>query len=105
MASQETVVSMTCEIDGVAIQGLDSANTSPFRAVSPVFDYTIPDDNLYQFLGLDFGPQTVPGAVADGVFLMLAPLSAGQHVIHFTATFNFGFAFDITYNITVAPTD
>jgi len=111
-ANQDSVTSMTCEVDGVPIQGLSPAKTSPYRVVSPVFDYTLPDNNLYQFLGLpellpdlDFGAQTVKGAVADGVFLMLAPLSVGQHVIHFTASFNFDlpFAFDITYHITVTP--
>jgi hypothetical protein len=106
--NQDSVTSMTCEIDGVPIQGLssDPDDPSPYRVVSPVFSYTIPDNNVYQFLGLDpivFGAQTVPVAVADGVFLMLAPLSVGQHVIRFTASFNFGFGFDITYNITVSP--
>ncbi len=102
-ANQDTVTSMTCEVDGRPIQGLEPAVSSPYRVVSPVFDYTIPDNNLYQFLGVPFGPQTVEGAVADGVFLMLAPLSVGHHVIHFTASFSFGFAFDITYEIDVVP--
>jgi hypothetical protein len=101
--NQDGVTSMTCEVDGVPIQGLSPARTSPYRVVSPVFSYTIPDNNLYQFLGFDFGAQTVPVAVADGVFLMLAPLSLGQHVIRFTASFDVGFGFDITYNITVSP--
>jgi len=101
---QDQVISMTCEVDGVPIQGLSPTQTSPYRVVSPVFDYTLPDNNLYQFLGLvDSGAQTVKGAVADGVFLMLAPLSVGPHVIHFTASFSSGFAFDITYHVTVAP--
>jgi hypothetical protein len=102
-AAQDTCTNMTCEIDGVAINGLSPASTSPYRVTSPVFDYTIPDNNLFQFLGYNFGAQTVQGAVADGIFLMLPPLPVGHHVIHFTAAFNYGFAFDITYNLTVAP--
>lgn len=98
---QDAVTSMSCAVDGVPIRGL--SNTSAYRVVSPVFDYTIPEDNLFTAFGYNFPAQTVEGAVADGVYLMLAPLSAGQHVIRFAATFNYGFAFDITYNITVAP--
>ncbi|MGH9839382.1 MAG: hypothetical protein ACREEM_11425, partial [Blastocatellia bacterium] len=100
---QDGVLSMTAEIDGRTVNGLDPAISSPYRVVSPVFDYTIPDNNIYQALGLPFGAQTVHGAVADGAFLMLAPLSVGPHVIHFTASFGGGFGFDITYHINVVP--
>jgi len=102
-ASQDGVLSMTCEIDGRPIQGLDPAISSPYRVVSPVFDYTIPDSNIYEVFGLSFPAQTVEGAVADGVFLMLAPLSLGSHVIRFTAQFAGGFGFDIKYEINVVP--
>lgn len=99
----ESVTNMTCEVDGVSIRGLDSSTTTPYRVVSPVFSYAIPDGNIYDLFGLDFDAQTVEGAVADGIFLMLAPLPVGQHVIHFTAEFAGGFSLDITYHITVAP--
>jgi hypothetical protein len=51
-------------------------------------------------------------SVADGVYVMLAPLSVGTHEIHFEATvkftedsdgFDFVFIQDVTYNITVRP--
>jgi len=42
-------------------------------------------------------PNTVTPAVEDGVYLLLAPLSAGQHTIHFTVA---GFL-DITYHLNV----
>jgi len=96
---QDAATSMSCEVDGVPIQGL--TNSSAYRALSPVFDYTIPADNIYSLFGLNFPAQTVHEAVADGVFVMLTPRSAGQHTIHFTATFEGGFGFDITYHITV----
>ena len=37
---------------------------------------------------------------------MLAPLSVGQHTIHYTGTFGdpFNFTLDITYTLTIAPT-
>jgi hypothetical protein len=43
----------------------------------------------------------VPGiygpSIQDGIYLMLAPLSKGQHTIHFTA----GTFLDVTYHLTV----
>jgi len=101
--AQDGVQTMTAEIDGRPVNGLDPAISSPYRVVSPVFDYSIPENSIYDAFGLDFPPQTVSGAVADGVFLMLAPLSVGSHVIHFTASFGEGFGFDITYHINVVP--
>jgi hypothetical protein len=84
---------LACEIDGVSIQNLQA-----YRAGSPLFDFTIPDNNI---LGLAAGSGQ---AVADGVYLMLAPLSVGQHTIHFTGTFvSFGFTLDITYHLSVVP--
>jgi hypothetical protein len=35
-------------------------------------------------------------AAAAGIHLLLAPLPAGQHVIHFTGTNGTGFALDVT---------
>jgi hypothetical protein len=49
-----------------------------------------------------FSAQTVTGAVADGIYVMLAPLSPGRHVVHWTATGG-GFIQDITYTLTVVP--
>lgn len=90
-------------IDGVEVQGLlvsDPATgglitdpNTPYRVQSPVYNYTIPAlDNL---LILDDGPcysnppaadlpgLTVHGAVADGVYVMIKPLSVGHHTIKF----------------------
>ena len=60
---------------------------------SPVFDYTVPAlDNL---LLIDDGacyndpygdgttPYTAQGVVADGVFVMIEPLSVGEHTLEF----------------------
>jgi len=42
--------------------------------------------------------------VADGYWVMLPPLSAGSHTIHFAGGFtSSGFSLDVTYNITVQP--
>jgi hypothetical protein len=101
----------TCTIDGVAVQGLADPQHSPYRVQSPAFTYTVASHNNLLAAVFD-GPCipdgiTVTPAVSDGVFLMVAPLSVGQHTIHFVGIVgpvaNPFFFKDITYNITVAP--
>src|SRR5262249_42557522 len=72
------------------------------RVVSPnTFSYSIPDDNIYQISDFTYPAQTVFPTVADGVYLMLAPLSPGVHVLHWTGAAP-GFTQDITYQVTVS---
>jgi hypothetical protein len=55
------------------------------------------------FFGIPAG--TYAPAVADGVYLLLAPLTPGPHTISFGGTaFSFGSSFsqDITYHLTVS---
>jgi hypothetical protein len=89
-ASRENAVTgMTVTIDGVAVNFIDDVMTSPYRVQSTFFDYTCPSIHnvLYGVLGRlcyppgDGTPYTINGAVVDGVFLMLTPLSAGQHTV------------------------
>lgn len=94
-----------CEIDGVSVKNLwdPVALTSPYRVVTPVFDYWLPaTGNILQFWGTDISGVIGP-AVGDGVYLMLAPLPVGNHTIHFGGGTPGVFIIDITYNITVVP--
>ena len=114
--------SMTATIDGSAVSGLANGN-SIYRAPSPWFSYTLPADNVGQFFGCVFPAGTTPppvdghpGAIADGIYLMLTPLSPGTHVIHFGGEINIpsspspappsgplDFIQNINYTITVVP--
>jgi len=90
---------LTFEIDGAAIPHLQDR----FRVQSTAFVFTLPDDNLFNAVGE--GPYTggsyFPG-VDDGVYVMLAPLPAGPHTIHFHGSFPvWQFTLDITYYLTV----
>lgn len=79
------------EVDGVAIPNLNQ-----FVKQSPLFTFTVPLNNV---LGVAAGTGQ---SVANGAYLMLAPLPVGDHIIHFVGTFpDFGFALDITYNLGV----
>jgi hypothetical protein len=56
----------------------------------------LPDGNIFGVPADTYGPM-----VTDGYYLMLAPLSAGAHTIHFTASLGGGFHLDVTYHLTV----
>jgi hypothetical protein len=98
----------TCTIDGVAVPGLENPTNTIYNVVSVPFSYTTADkDNI---VAVSEGEPCLPGgltvypAVADGVYLMLSPLSPGKHKIHFVGEAGPGGAFlkiDITYDITV----
>ena len=69
---------LACEIDGQPV-----ANVKDYRCQTPAgeaYMITLPDNNLWGIPAGTYGP-----AVDDGYYLMLAPLSAGQHVIHIAA--------------------
>lgn len=68
-------------IDGVAVQDLDD-----YRVTSPAFYAEWPE---WTYLGPNFD---------DGWYLMLAPLSEGEHTISFTGSDG---GVDVTYNLTV----
>lgn len=86
------------DIDGYQVRNLDI-----HRLRSPAFSYTLPADNIWSAVyGVPFSAGTYNAAIDDGIYVMLAPLSRGRHVIHFHAEIpSFGFVVDITYNITV----
>lgn len=99
----------TCIIDGVPVTGLDNPASTAYLVQAPPFSYTTAD-NANVLAGI-FGEPCIPGdmtiypAVADGVYLMLAPLSPGKHSIHYVGVVGLVSApfirQDITYDITV----
>jgi hypothetical protein len=101
-----SISALHASIDGVPVSNLDPANT-PYRACAgpvagcaPPFSLTFPADN---FFGIPAG--TYAPAVADGVYLLVVPLTPGAHTINFGGT-NFGFGNvnveDITYHLVVS---
>ncbi len=99
----------TCTIDGVAVPGLENPTNTIYNVVSVPFSYTTAEkDNI---VAVSEGEPCLPGkltvypAVADGVYLMLSPLSPGRHTIHFVGVagpLSSPFLkLDITYDIEV----
>jgi hypothetical protein len=85
-------VSLT--VDGVAVQNLRS-----FRTQTPLFQYTLPVDNLYGFPA----GTTATAAINDGMFVMLKPLHPGQHTIVIHIESDALGNVDEIYNVTISP--
>jgi hypothetical protein len=88
---------LSASLDGKDIPGLNLP--SIYRASSPPFSVVVPTDSLFE----DANEEVTPGEVltpieADGIYLMLAPLTAGHHVLLFHAA---DLALDVTYNLTI----
>lgn len=90
---------VSAKLDGKKVQDLEK-----YRVESPLFTYVLPESNLFAFFGLDAPAGTTSDAVDAGYYLLLAPLSVGEHKLRIRATFDeFGTFIDTTYNITVQP--
>ncbi len=79
---------------------VDGKDRSDIRAASGPFNWTLPENNIF---GAEAG--TYPAAT-DGRWVLLPPLSKGEHQVEFGGDFKdtpFGdFTIDVTYNLTVA---
>jgi hypothetical protein len=84
------------EIDGVSLTDLPS-----YRATSPMFTFTadpvLTDPAIWGDVCITGSPQ--PG-VGVGYWLLLPPLTPGEHTLHFGAP---SMGQDITYVLTVKP--
>lgn len=97
--NMDGAANLSFAIDGVKIPSLKKG----FRVQSPAFVFTLPDDNLFNAVGEGPYPGGAyfPG-VDDGVYVMVAPLPAGWHKIHFHGALPvWNFTLDITYNLNV----
>lgn len=97
----DRIIGLTCTLDGRTVDHDD------YRFETDQFSFTAPSPWIFGATG---GPGT---SVADGYYLMLKPLSVGQHVLHYTGGFHFeagvfgpepfDISADMTYVITVTP--
>jgi hypothetical protein len=84
---------------------LDGQALQAYRVQSQIFNITLPKNNI---LG---APEGVTEAVSDGYWILLEPLSIGQHEIHFrgsaldvTETSTTNFVTEASYHLTVSNT-
>jgi hypothetical protein len=83
-----------CEIDGVAVSNLESYRVS--TAPGEAYFVRVPEESLFAVPAGYYGPT-----VNAGIYLLLRPLSAGEHTIQIFASDNATFTNDVTYNLTV----
>lgn len=97
------VKDLSVTIDGAALQDLEAYR---FQSAVFTFGFEDPDDNI---LGVDCSIVDCDDArsVSDGYWIMLPPLSRGNHTIRFTGSFRdpqtdaLFFGLDVTYELTV----
>lgn len=82
---------LAASLDQVAIPKLVD-----YRAKSPVFSISLPEDSLVGFPAGTYGPN-----VSDGYWVMLQPLTSGAHELKFHAISNSGFELEVTYHLTI----
>lgn len=89
------VTVLECEIDGIPLQDLFS-----YRVESPEGGFVLYDGPLLADFGYEPGDRYP--AVADGFWILIPPLPAGDHTIHFHSEMpSIDFTLDVTYEITV----
>jgi len=97
-AIADLMENISCEVDGVQVTGIDAYRF----ASSEMFSLTVPDDNVFDLWGVPTDAGTYYPSVADGYYVMLAPLSAGTHVIHIHGELPvIDYVTDVTFNLTV----
>jgi hypothetical protein len=94
-AASMDAVTLKASLDGKPLRDLHDQ-----RVQSPAFTLTYPVDNVPEV-----SPGTYTPHVADGYWLMLAPLSAGAHTLHFKSIITdgpfAGIETEVTYHLTI----
>ncbi|MDM7917659.1 MAG: hypothetical protein QUS12_00650 [Methanosarcina sp.] len=85
-------------VDGKSLKDLNN-----YRATSDLFDIWLPPNNVWD---IPTGPDGISSiSVSDGYWIMLAPLSKGEHTIHIHSKLVFddgsSFETEVTYNLEV----
>ena len=95
----DNLQSVTLTVDGRVLQNIERYRVQPAEP----FSITIPDNNVFQAFGFDMPAGTYDGAVYDGYFAMLPPLSAGQHTIVVSSEWGdpAPYSNDVTFYLTV----
>jgi len=91
-ALEFTFTDLQASIDGVAVKNLDR-----YIHTSPLFDFTLPDQNIL------YTDELIGQSVSNGAHLILAPLSPGEHSAYLHATIpELEFTVDMNIQFTVA---
>lgn len=84
----------------VTLDGQPAGNIRRIR--SAVFEVSLPEDNVYDALGISCAAGVYSPTVDDGFYAYVKPLNPGSHTLHIQAESS-GFVVDATYHLTVVP--
>ncbi len=86
-----TITDLQASIDGSNVKNLDQ-----YIHTSPLFEFTLPEDNIL------YTEELSGQSVSNGAHLILAPLSPGEHTIHLHASIpELEFIVDMNFELTV----
>jgi hypothetical protein len=92
-ATGHTISDLQASIDGIEVQNIDR-----YVHTSPLFDFTLPEDNIL------YTDILVGQSVSNGAHLMLTPLKPGAHSVHLHASIEeFEFTVDVNLELNVVP--
>jgi hypothetical protein len=100
-------VNPNAEMLSVEVDGRPLENLTYHRVLSPVFSALLPEFNwldvLIEFfdLGFDVTEGLYSDCVSDGYWIMLAPLSRGEHTIHLRGEIPGAFVTEVLYHVTI----
>lgn len=98
-ATINTITDLKVEVDGKELKDLWS-----YRVQSDLFTFFTPQNTVLTQLTRPIPEEgTTSDTVSDGYWIMLAPLSAGEHTIHIYGEAAGVFVTDVTYYLTVVP--
>jgi len=100
-AAAASVTAVALEIDGKCY-GSTKSDFAPYLTTWSQYSYAVPNtpSNFYATFDNSTFTGPVPSAFAGGYWILLAPLSAGSHTIHFTSL-RPAISEDVTYSLTV----
>jgi hypothetical protein len=100
-ATAASVTAVALEIDGKCY-GSTKSDFAPYLTTWSQYSYAVPNtpSNFYATFDNSTFTGPVPSAFAGGYWILLAPLSAGSHTIHFTSL-RPAISEDVTYSLTV----
>ena len=103
-AAADQLLGLTGSLE-VNIDGVSLKNPATYRAQSPVFNYWLTSDSLFNNLVGFKNPAGLESPiVSDGYWVMFTPLRAGTHTLHFrSASPDNSFVVDVTYLLLVVP--
>lgn len=80
------------------IDGIEVVDLNKYIFLSPLYEFTSPEDNI-----LEVPAGTVGQSIGSGAYLMLAPLSKGKHTIYLKGTYpDLEYTAEKTFKLTVA---